>query len=986
MSSPADRTSPAERYQAAKARTAQARTHRARFAQTLDFQMDGFQIDGCRALEEGRGVLVAAPTGAGKTVVGEFAVDLALTRGQKAFYTTPIKALSNQKHADFVRRFGADRVGLLTGDTSINSEADVVVMTTEVLRNMLYADSPTLANLGFVVMDEVHYLADRFRGAVWEEVIIHLPPHVQMACLSATVSNAEEFGDWLDTVRGDTDVVVSEHRPVPLWQHLQVGTELMDLFVGDTVEEAAEKAERLERARETGEPVRIEPPTVNPELRALARGQAPGRRGSGGRGPGGRSRERMRKQSGRGSHGGSRSGRSSSWESRDQGGGGRAIGRVSGQIPRITRPHLLRRLQSEGLLPAITFIFSRAGCDDAVTQCLAADLQLTTEAERQTIRAVVAEAEASLNDADLEILGFRAWRQGLLHGVAAHHAGMLPLFKEVVEQLFAQGLIKAVFATETLALGINMPARSVVLERLDKFNGEARVDITPGEYTQLTGRAGRRGIDVEGHAVVLWREGMDPNAVAGLASKRTYPMNSSFRPTYNMSVNLISQFGAQRSRSILESSFAQFQADRSVVGLAREVRRHEEALRGYEEAMSCHLGDFTEYAQLRRQLKEAEKSAEKSRSQAQRTEAAASLQDLLPGDVVDIPHGRSRGYALVVSPDPNASEPRPTIVTYDAHLRRLGPQDLEGPILPVSRVRLPRRIAVSSVKERKTLASSMRAALRDGTAPRAGSGADLPRFTRGGSGSEARITDLRRQLREHPCHGCSDRENHARWAERWTRLRKDTDRLMRQLQGRTNAVAATFDRITTVLHALDYLEVRDGEVRLTRPGQSLRRIYGDRDLLLAMGLQDGILDGLDPAGIAAVATIFTYQAKRDEAGMRPRLPSAAIERAAATALTHWTWLTDLEEQHRVDRTAEPELGMVGPMHRWARGASLRATLEDTQLAAGDFVRWTKQVIDLLDQVASIPELDAQNRSGCQRAVHLIRRGVVVQAVLEDPLD
>lgn len=231
---------------------------------------------------------------------------------------------------------------------------------------------------------------------------------------------------------------------------------------------------------------------------------------------------------------------------------------------------MIRGLQAEGLLPAITFIFSRAGCDSAVKQCLAADLWLTTQAQRQTIRAIVSEATAHLDSSDLEVLKFDEWREGLLRGVAAHHAGLLPIFKEVVESLFALGLVQAVFATETLALGINMPARSVVLERLDKFNGESRADITPGEYTQLTGRAGRRGIDVEGHAVVLWRPGLDPTAVAGLASKRTYPLISSFRPTYNMSVNLIARFGAARSRTILESSFAQFQADRSVVELAKK--------------------------------------------------------------------------------------------------------------------------------------------------------------------------------------------------------------------------------------------------------------------------------------------------------------------------------------------------------------------------------------------------------------------------------
>src|SRR5690348_7756737 len=203
----------------------------ASFAKQLSFELDDFQRRSCEALENGHGVLVCAPTGAGKTVVGEFAVHLALASGRKAFYTTPIKALSNQKYAELVAVHGSDRVGLLTGDTTVNGEADVVVMTTEVLRNMLYAGSDTLRGLGFVVMDEVHYLADRFRGAVWEEVIIHLPDDVRLVSLSATVSNAEEFGAWLDTVRGDTEVVVEEHRPVPLYQHVLVGHRLHDLFV-----------------------------------------------------------------------------------------------------------------------------------------------------------------------------------------------------------------------------------------------------------------------------------------------------------------------------------------------------------------------------------------------------------------------------------------------------------------------------------------------------------------------------------------------------------------------------------------------------------------------------------------------------------------------------------------------------------------------------------------------------------------------------------
>src|SRR5215831_2950762 len=435
MSTPA--VTPAEQY--AKFRERQAAPEFTSFRELYDFDFDLFQVAACGALTAGDGVLVAAPTGSGKTVVGEYAVHLALKQGRKCFYTTPIKALSNQKYNDLVRRYDADTVGLLTGDNSVNGNAPVVVMTTEVLRNMLYAGSPTLRDLGYVVLDEVHYLADRARGAVWEEVIIHLPESVRVVALSATVSNAEEFGDWLSQVRGGTEVIVDEHRPVPLWQHMLAGRRLYDLFTDD------------------------EHHQVNPELIRLAQ------------------RDAYRSPSSRPGRGGHR---------------------VRRPAPPY-RPEVIDRLD-----------------------------------EAAVIESVAARRTADIPEEDLAVLGYHDWVTGLRRGIAAHHAGMLPTFKEVVEELFTAGLVRAVFATETLSLGVNMPARTVVIERLDKWNGEAHTALTPGEYTQLTGRAGRRGIDVEGHAVVLWQPGMDPGAVAGLAGTRTYPLNSSFRPSYNMAVNL----------------------------------------------------------------------------------------------------------------------------------------------------------------------------------------------------------------------------------------------------------------------------------------------------------------------------------------------------------------------------------------------------------------------------------------------------------------
>ena len=528
-------TTPAEKYAAAKRRSKSPVT--LQFAESFDFPFDEFQIEGCQAIEAGHGVLIAAPTGAGKTIIGEFAAYLALEQKRKCFYTTPIKALSNQKYQEFVNRFGDENVGLLTGDTNINSEAPIMVMTTEVLRNMLYANSTTLNNLGFVVMDEVHYLADKFRGAVWEEVLIHLMESVQVVSLSATVSNAEEFGDWLQTIRGDTKVVVTENRPVPLYQHLFLGHQLLDLF-----DEKGNVANEV----------------LKQEREAFRRNQTP--------------RGRNRNFDGN----------------------------------RLTRSEIIERLQRENLLPAITFIFSRQGCDAAVKQCLNEGLKLTTSEERETIRKTAARYTQNINEEDLIALNHDEWLTALERGIAAHHAGLLPLFKSCIEDLFQRGLLKAIFATETLALGINMPAKTVVLEKLTKWNGEAHVQITPGEYTQLTGRAGRRGIDIEGNAIVIWSPTVDSASVAGLATTRTYPLRSSFSPTYNMSINLLDKYGRDRARGSLESSFAQFQADKAVVGLNRQIKRNKDAIAEFNIEKLCHLGDFTEYAKLRREIKQCE--------------------------------------------------------------------------------------------------------------------------------------------------------------------------------------------------------------------------------------------------------------------------------------------------------------------------------------------------------------------------------------------
>jgi len=903
-----DALSPAQRY--ADFRRRQSGPVLTEFAAGYPFGLDAFQRAACTALEAGSGVLVAAPTGAGKTVVGEFAVHLALRSGGKCFYTTPIKALSNQKHADLRARYGPERVGLLTGDIAVNSAADVVVMTTEVLRNMIYADSAGLRGLSHVVMDEVHYLADRARGAVWEEVIIHLPDDVALVSLSATVSNAEEFGDWLATVRGATEVIVEEHRPVPLWQHVLVGTRLYDLFVEPAPTRRPDRDQ--ERRRH-----------VNPALVRLAREQ-------------------------------------SRFAPRERG------GRPGGRPAVAGRPAVLAQLDREGLLPAITFVFSRAGCAAAVEQCLRSGLRLNSAQEADQVRQHVQRRTSSLPREDLRVLGYWEWLEGLQRGLAAHHAGLLPTFKEVVEELFGQGLVKAVFATETLALGINMPARSVVLERLTKWNGETHADVTAGEYTQLTGRAGRRGIDIEGHAVVLWQPGLDPESVAGLASTRTYPLRSSFRPSYNMAVNVIASVGREPARALLESSFAQFQADRSVVGLARQVSRNLDALEGYRQAMTCHLGDAQEYGRLRAELTRREGDLARQGAGQRRAAAAAALAQLRPGDVVRVPAGRRSGLAVVLDPGVGVGgESHPLVVTQDRWSGRLSVADFPAPVQVVGRLRVPRHVEVRSAQVRRDLASSLRAL---DLPPHRGPHRGRSR-ARSGPEEDARIAALRADLRRHPVHGCGEREAHLRWAERWRRLRSDTDALERRVSGKTSSVARTFDRVCAVLERLGYLAGDE----VTSVGRQLGRVYSESDLLVVECLRAGGWDDLAPAELAAVVAGLVYESRRPDESPRP-VPGGVVSAALAEMTRVWSRLA-VEGEASLQLLRAPDPGFCLAAWRWAGGASLEQVLDDDpDLTAGDFVRWCKQLVDLLDQVASVAQGRLQRTA--RHSISAVRRGVV----------
>jgi ATP-dependent RNA helicase HelY len=855
-----------------------------------DFELDDFQVRAIAALQAGRSVLVAAPTGSGKTVVAEHAVAQALGAGRRAFYTTPIKALSNQKYGDLARLHGAGRVGLLTGDTSINGDAPVVVMTTEVLRNMVYAGAPGLDRLDVVVLDEVHYLHDAYRGPVWEEVIIHLPRHVALVCLSATVSNAEELAAWISTVRGPTEAVIEERRPVTL-DHLYLA--------GDRGSERLHLLPTLVDGR------------ANPEATRLDASAQRGPRHRQHRDPGGR------------------------------------------RLYTPRRIEVVERLGDESMLPAIYFIFSRAACDDAVAACLDAGIRLTTPPERDQIRSVCEQHLEGLSDADLAVLGWAQWMAGMEAGIASHHAGMVPPFKEAVEECFAAGLVKVVFATETLSVGINMPARAVVIEKLSKFTGERHQLLTAGEYTQLTGRAGRRGIDEIGYAIVLWSPFVTFEQVANLVSTRTFAITSRFRPTYNMAVNLVRRYQPDEARHLLNLSFAQYQADRDTVRLESRLERVDERRDAVVGQLHCDHGDLDEYLELVGRL-EAARAERPSRSR--RIDEA--LSSLRPGDIIRT----DAGPGVVLTATPRRGSMQLRVMSGRNRRLTLGQADFDGPPRSIGSIDLPEPYLPNSSTYQREVASRLRRARLDGdndVAP---------------DPVQDQLAELAGEVERHPVASCPDLQRHRRAATQLERLERERGQLTRQIRSRSTTLARELDRVLQLLEARGYL---DGWAP-TAKGERLARLFHEADLLLAESLHAGIFDDLDPAQLAGLVSTFTYERRGAEDGPEPWFPTTELRRRWGRIEELRAEVVDAEERAGLPATRELDAGFVAMAHAWASGEELPAVLEDEELSGGDFVRVVKQLIDVLRQLAdAAPLLDTSRAAS--RAADRLYRGVVASS-------
>lgn len=820
---------------------------------TVPFTPDAFQVEALEAIEGGDSVVVTAPTGAGKTLIAQGAVHLALDGGARAFYTTPIKALSNQKFGEFRALYGEERVGLLTGDNVINGDAPVVVMTTEVLRNMIYAESPALDGLGVVVLDEVHYLQDRYRGPVWEEVIIHLTPRVPIVALSATIANAEEFTEWVRSRRGPTRLVVERHRPVPLESLYLVEDRYHRTLVLSPIFES------------TGRP--------NGQMRRLL-------------------------QKGR------------------------------GRFRRFATPRRLpvvERLAEESLLPAIYFIFSRAGCEQAAAAVAAAGLGLTGPDERAAIRRIVEERTAHLPLHDLDVLGYDTWLSALERGVAAHHAGMIPAFKEAVEDVFAAGLVKVVFATETLALGINMPARSVVLESLSRFTGDGHELLQPGDYTQLTGRAGRRGIDTRGSAVVLHSPFVPFDKVTDIAGAGSHALQSAFQPTYNMAVNLVANYDRARAFELLRASFASFRQEEHRRSLEDQLAEREEHVAALRTAAECDLGDIWSFVD----------------DEAAVSDTTFALwKRVQPGDVIG--EGSGRRW-VVLARSWGGRSPQLLLLTESGELTTVRQKDAPRGLAVLGTMELPEPFQPRDRDYQQEVAL------------------DLREWR--GDGSEQPVHD---EHPRHPVTACPDLESHLRAVRRVRRVETEVARLRRRLDRRRDDLVAAFTAVLDLLERWGYVDGWE----LTARGAKLRWVYNELDLLLTEAVSRGLLDGLTVPQLAAVTSLFTYEARRDDGG--GGWPDGVVAERGHAIAELWDDLAVAEEVARLPITRRPDEGFASVMYAWAQGADLDDLFDD-DFAAGDFVRNCRQLLDLLRQLRdAFPELAATAAA----AVTAVDRGIV----------
>ncbi len=887
--------------------------------QLFPFPLDDFQLEAIDALNQGHSVVVSAPTGSGKTLVGEYAIHRALAHGQKVFYTTPLKALSNQKLRDFREQFGAERVGLMTGDLTVNREASVVVMTTEIFRNMLYAEADQgddpLADVEAVVLDECHYMNDSQRGTVWEESIIHCPPPVQMVALSATVANAGQLTDWIERVHGPTRLVLSDFRPVPLQFSFCSAKGLHPLL----------------NEEGTG---------LHPNCKVW---RAP--KGSKRKGP---------------------------------------------KTPKPPQPEapplgfVVAQMAERDMLPAIYFIFSRRGCDKAVRDLGKVCLVNPEEQARIRVRleAFVAATPEAVREGGHD--------DALLRGIAAHHAGVLPAWKELIEELFQQGLVKVVFATETLAAGINMPARSTVISALSKRTERGHRPLMGSEFLQMAGRAGRRGLDSQGYVVTVQSRFEGVREAGQLATSPADPLVSQFTPSYGMVLNLLQRYELAKARELVERSFGRYLATLDLVeDEARIAELREQLSHLADTAEEVAWDDFEDYEKQRGRLREERRIQRILQQQAEETlahELTLALRFASEGTLVSLKapilRGRVAPAVIVEKVDGPGQFPLLLCLT-DENVWVLVPcgavvsLHAELSCLQVSSIPAPELHRAGELRHGDqasgglALAVASMARRHDMVTPQYDLAGEV-------QAQAHLVRELELALELHPAHGAGDRKKLKKQRFRMEELEAEIEERQRILHFRANRHWETFLALIEILRFFGCLDGEEG-LDPTEIGRTVAALRGDNELWLGLALMSGHLDELEPADLAAVLEAISTEVNRPDLWSAYPPPPAA-EEAMHDLRGIRRELLRQQERASVVMPVWYELELMGLVHAWAKGVSWNDLIANTSLDEGDVVRIMRRTVDLLAQIPYAEAITEQLRGNARAALKAINRFPVCEPI------
>lgn len=864
------------------------------------FPLDDFQLQAIAALDAGKSVVVCAPTGSGKTLVGEYAIHRALAHGKRVFYTTPLKALSNQKLRDFRDQFGYNQVGLLTGDTSINRDAPVVVMTTEIFRNMLYGTrigetGTTLQQVEAVVLDECHYMNDRQRGTVWEESIIYCPPEIQLLALSATVDNSDQLTDWLQRVHGPTELIYSDFRPVPLEFHYCIAKRLVPLLDSS-----------MKR--------------IHPQLKKHRRPQ---------------------RQAGR------------------RGGGGR-----------ISLPFVITQLQQRDMLPAIYFIFSRRGCDRAVDEV--SHMALINDQEARELKQRIDRFLAENPEAG------RAGQVGPLYGgIAAHHAGILPLWKGLVEELFQAGLIKVVFATETLAAGINMPARTTVIASLSKRTDSGHRLLTPLEFLQMAGRAGRRGMDERGHVVTLETPFEGTREAVYLSTSPADPLVSQFTPSYGMVLNLLQTHSLDEAKDLVERSFGQYLAtmhlvpqQQAITDLEAEIAHQETQFEAVDEVV------LNDYAKLKERLKEERRLLKMLQQQAAEVlgkDVAQMVPFAIAGTLLSlkgkhVPVAEPMPAVLVTKLPGSGQFPYLLCLTQENYWYVVTTADVTG-----LHADIPRLQAVDHLESPGDLLAKpgQHRKGNEETAPIAAAITTPPPLAEVAPEVKDqldRMESVEKALETHPARQWDNPNLLLKRQKRLHKLYADLVDRREKLSQYTGRYWQEFLDIMAILQQFNGLE----DTRPTPLGEMAAAIRGDNELWLALALASGELDHLDAAQFAAACAALVTENSRPDSWCNYKL-SATVEEALGGLRLIRREL--IREQHRrqVIVPVWMEYDLVGLVEQWALQVDWPELCDNTSLDEGDIVRVLRRTLDVLSQIPHVPYLPDSLRTNARDARDLMNR-------------